>query len=190
MRPRSERRRDEREGKDPYSRSGPINIWAAALIGVGATIIVVGAVFLFTGGDSPEETPAPSDAVLAIPVTPDEIALEALARRMIESLPSGQWPDLYPEFTDAYHQRCSFEEFTTVGEESAVEQGPNLARIRYVGVESFDVTETTARLIIVAELIDRLQYNTGADFEKVDGVWRIAPVADTTGCEAFDRLSG
>ena len=188
MKPRSERRRDEREGKAPHSRrSRPINIWAAAFIGVGGTIMVVGAILIFSSGgeDGPD-----SDAGIVMPVTSDEIALEALARRTIESLPNAVWPSLYPEFTDAYHQRCSIEEFTAAGQASAVEQGANLSRIRYVGVQSFDVSETTAELVIVGEVIDQLQYTTGADFEKVNDGWRIAPVAGTSGCEAFDRLSG
>ena len=196
MKPRSERRRDERKDKDTGSRRWPINIWATAFIGVGVTIIVVGAVFFLSdSGDdgSPEETPAASasatSSVLTAPVTPDEIALEALARRMIEALPNLEWPSLYPEFTDDYRQRCSLEEFTAVGEAATEEQGANLTLIRYVGVESFNVSEPTARLTIVGEIIGRSQYTTGADFEKVDRVWRIAPVADTSGCEAFDRLA-
>ena len=191
MKPRSERRRDEREGKDSGSRSWAINIWAVALTAVGITTIVVGAVFFFGNSSDdggPAETPATS-SVLTPPITPDEIALEALARRTIEALPNLEWPSLYPEFTDDYQQRCSLEEFTAAGEAAAEEQGANLTLIRYVGVRSFNVSEPTAKLIVVGEIIDRSQYTTGADFEKVDGVWRIAPVADTSGCEAFDRLS-
>ena len=103
-------------------------------------------------------------------------------------MPNGERTSLYPEFTDEFQERCPFEEFVAVGEEAAVEQGPSLARIRYVGIESFDIQPTQARVIIVAELVDRLQYTTGADFEKVDGVWPIAPVEGSVGCEAFDRL--
>ena len=196
MKPRSDRRRDEREGKDTGPRRWPINIWATAFIGVGITIIVVGAVFFLSDGSDdggPAETPAASasaaSSVLTAPITPDEIALEALARRMIEALPNLEWPSLYPEFTDDFRQRCSLEEFTAVGEAATEEQGANLTLIRYLGVESFNVSEPTARLTIVGEIIGRSQYTTGADFEKVDGVWRITPVADTSGCEAFDRLS-
>ena len=78
MRPRSERRRDERKAKDTASRRWPINIWATAFIGVGITIIVVGAVFFLSDGSDdggPAETPAASpsatSSVLTAPITPD-----------------------------------------------------------------------------------------------------------------------
>lgn len=193
MKPRSERRRDEREGTKPSRSRWPINVWAMGLVGAGAVAIVVGAVLLLTGGDNDDNTdttPTPLSATPALvePETPDQIALEALARKTIESLPGGEWTTLYPEFTDEFQERCSFEEFTAVGTEAAIEQGPSLARIRYVGIQSFAIQPTHARLVIAAELVDRLQYFTGADFDKVDDVWRIAPVADSVGCEAFDRL--
>ncbi len=192
MKPRSERRRDEREGKAPRWSGWPVNVWAGALVSAGVVVITVGAVLLFTGGsdDAADATPTPlfTETLLVDPVTPDQIALEEIARRTIESLPNGEWTSLYPEFTGEFQERCPFEEFVAVGEEAAVEQGPSLARIRYVGIQSFDIQPTQARVIIVAELVDRLQYTTGADFEKVDGVWRIAPVEGSVGCESFDRL--
>jgi len=193
MKPRSERRRDDREGKEPRPSRWPINAWASAFLIAGVVVIAVGGVLLLTGGSDSEDgapTPAPTDTLLIDPVTPDEIALEAIARRTIEALPSGEWPELYAEFTAEFQERCSFEEFTAVGAEAAVEQGPNLALIRYVGIQSFAVQPTEARVIIVGELVDQLQYITGTDFEKVDGVWRIAPVEGSVGCESFDRLSG
>ena len=194
MKPRSERRRDDREGKESRPSRWPINVWASAFLIAGVVVLAVGATLLVTGGSDGEDgapTPAArTDTPLVDPVTPDEIALEAIARRTIEALPSGEWPGLYAEFTAEFQERCSFEEFTTVGAEAAVEQGQNLARIRYVGIQSFAVQPTEARVIIVGELIDQLQYTTGTDFEKVDGVWRIAPVEGSVGCESFDRLSG
>jgi hypothetical protein len=186
MKPRSERRRDEREGNEPSPSRRPVSIWAGGLVGAGLAVVAVGAVLLFTGGDG-DDTTQDTALPLVEAVTPDQIALEAIARRTIESLPSRRWTSLYVEFTDEYQERCSIEEFTAAGNDAIFEQGATLAEIRYVGIQSFAIQPTHARLIIAAELVDS-QYSTGADFDKVDDVWRIAPVAGSVGCEAFDRL--
>lgn len=197
MKPRSQRRRAERTPArpTPLDRLAGNGLLIAALIGAGVAVAVAGILLLAGGGggdDDPQtqvpggETPIP----LVTPAGEDEVELEALARRTIESLPNGVWADLYPDFTEEFRQRCTEEAFIATGQQSAQEQGEQLSRIRYDGVSDFRVQEGTARLVIVGEVEGSGQYTIGADFEKVGDRWYIAPVATSTGCNAFDRLSG
>lgn len=197
MKPRSQRRREERSGdaQGPVARVTSNGILIALLIGAGVIIAVL-AIILLAGGDGDEEDVVQPTAAASTPVplvdpqTEDEMALAELARRTIESLPNGTWAELYDAYTPEFQERCSREEFVETGEQSAQEQGAQLSLIRYVGVNDFSVEEATARLIIVGQIGQLGEYTIGAEFEKIDGEWLISPVDQTTGCQAFDRLSG
>lgn len=171
----------------------------AGLIGVGVAIIVVGILLLAGGGggDDPaaengDQTFPDGSTPIAVvePSTDDEIALERLAERLIELLPAGQWPALYEDFTDEFKARCSRDAFIESGNLSAQEQGGQLTLIQYAGVENYSVQETTATLVVVGQIGVTGQYTVRADFEKVDGTWKISPVPDSSDCDAFSRLSG
>lgn len=199
MRPRSERRRRERSGEARedtlISRITGSGFLMAGLIGAGVAIIIAGILLLAGGDDDEGGTPEPTlltgtPVPVVEPGTPDEEELAEVARRTIESLPSGTWPLLYDEFTEEFQERCSREEFAEVGEQAAEEQGEQLRLIRFMGVNQFNVEEAEARLIIVGRIGELGEYTIGADFVKVDGEWRITPVEQTEGCQAFDRLSG
>lgn len=197
MKPRSQRRREGRSEQEPslISRLAGSGLLIAALIGLGTAIVVAGIILLASGGggDSDAQSELPGGATripLVTPATEDEEELEELARRTIESLPNGVWGDLYDDFTEEFRQRCAEAAFIASGNQSVQEQGNQLSLIRYNGVSDFSVQETTARLVIVGEVLGTSQYTIGADFEKVGDRWYIAPVADSEGCNAFDRLSG
>lgn len=197
MKPRSQRRREERRTSGTPSLASSVagnGLLIAGLIGVGVAIIIAGILLLAGGGGSENGADAtPTEGTLftlASPETDDEVALESLAQRLIDWLPQGRWAELYDEFTDAFRERCSRDAFAANGSLSAQEQGDQLTRIHYVGVNDFSVQDTTATLIIVGELRGSGQYTIRADFEKTGDVWQISAVPDSTGCDAFSRLSG
>ena len=203
MKPRSQRRRDERGG-EPRSPLASVltgnGVLIAGLIGVGVAIIVVGILLLAGGGgdgdglaaDNGDQVFPDGSTPIAVvePSTDDEIALERLAQRLIELLPGGQWPALYEDFTDEFKARCSRDAFIESGNLSAQEQSEQLTLIQYAGVEDYSVQETTATLVVVGQVGVLSQYTVRADFEKVDGTWKISPVPDSSDCDAFSRLSG
>jgi hypothetical protein len=169
------------------------------VIGVGVlaagVVAVIGALALFSGGGDGDEdggesavassTPAP--AVFS-PVTADDLAIEALARRSIEVLPAGQWPALYADFTPEFQARCPQEQFDAGGEANATELGTNLQLLGYRRLEDTTVGADSADAVIVGELRGQSEYRIKAAFQRVDGTWMIAPAADTSGCQAFIRL--
>jgi hypothetical protein len=204
MKPRSQRRREERRGRSrPAALLAGNGLLIAGVIGAAAAIVVVGILLLTGGGDNGGEgeggIPSTTDTTfadgstpipIASPVTDDEVALEAIAQRLIDWLPDGRWPELYDDFTDTFKERCSKEAFATSGETSAQEQGVQLQLIRYSGVQDFGIEGATATLVVVGQIGVTSQYTIRADFEKAGEVWRISPVPGSTGCEAFSRLSG
>lgn len=203
MKPRSQRRRDDRRGgsaPSPIRALAGNGLLIAGLIGVGVAIIVVG-ILLLAGGSGGGEDAQNDDGVqkfadgstpipIASPSSDDEVALEALAERLIDLLPQGMWADLYEDFTDAFKERCSRNAFIATGNLSAQEQGAQLTLIRYIGVNDFSIQATTATLVIVGQLGVTSQYTVRADFEKVGDTWKISPVPDSKDCEAFSRLTG
>ena len=125
-----------------------------------------------------------------MPSTPDELAIEALARRSIEVLPAGEWPSLYEDFTPEFQQRCPRQEFIDGGARSASELGANLPLLAYKRLEQVSVTGETATAVIVGEIRGQSEYSIQAAFQRVDGVWKLAPEASTEGCAAFAQISG
>lgn len=201
---RSERRRRRQRGADSGSQREShlasllrrADVTLAALLGVAVLVIVAGAIVL-SGGDSsssPGAEPAPTAsgtiAPAFSPATADEVAIEALARRTIEALPQGQWPDLYDAFSAEFRQRCPRDQFVAAGAEDAKLQGANLPLIKYKRVVSASVTGTAATATIMGELAGQSEYTIQASFALEDGVWKIAPAPNTQGCEAFTRLTG
>jgi hypothetical protein len=119
------------------------------------------------------------------PATSDEEALQSLARRSIEVLPAGQWPSLYDSFTGEFQQRCSREEFNQAGEEAATQLGESLRLLRFKRTETVTIEGSSAQAVIVGEIVGQGEYQIRAAFQKENGGWKIAPVPDTQGCEAF-----
>ncbi len=119
--------------------------------------------------------------------TSDEDAIETLARRSVEALPAGEWPSLYESFTREFQQRCPRQEFEQAGEDSASAQGDALQFIRFKRVENVAVEDENARAQIVGEIGGQpdSEYKLRALFRKEGGDWRISPVADSEGCQAF-----
>ncbi len=119
--------------------------------------------------------------------TSDEDAIESLARRSVEALPAGEWPSLYESFTREFQQRCPRQEFEQAGEDSASAQGDALQFIRFKRVQNVAVEGENARAEIVGEIGGQpdSEFKLRALFKKVGGDWRISPVADSEGCQAF-----
>ena len=119
--------------------------------------------------------------------TSDEDEIESLARRSVEALPAGEWPSLYESFTREFQQRCPRQEFEQAGEDSASAQGDALQFIRFKRVQNVAVEGENARAEIVGEIGGQpdSEFKLRALFKKVDGDWRISPVADSEGCQAF-----
>ncbi len=142
--------------------------------GTVAAVVVVLIVFVFAGGTS------------------DEDEIESLARRSVEALPAGEWPSLYDSFTSDFQQRCPRLEFNQAGVDSARELGDDLQFIRFNRVENVAVEGENARAQIVGEIGGQpnSEYKLRALFRKEGGDWRISPVADSEGCEAFGLPQG
>ena len=142
---------------------------AAAIGAIVAAAVVVIVVFVFNDGTS------------------DEDAIESLARRSVEALPAGEWPSLYESFTREFQQRCPRQEFEQAGEDSASAQGDALQFIRFKRVQNVAVKDENARAEIVGEIGGQpdSEFKLRALFKKVGGDWRISPVADSEGCQAF-----
>ena len=124
--------------------------------------------------------------------TSDEDAIESLARRSVEALPAGEWPSLYESFTREFQQRCPRQEFEQAGEDSASAQGDDLQFIRFKRVENVAIEDENARAEIVGEIGGQpdSEYKLRALFRKEGGDWRISPVADSEGCQAFGLPTG
>jgi len=187
---RSERRRRLRAGREQQaSLIRPRDLLIAGAIGA-VVLITIAAVLLLTGGGDGEDSSASTNRPSFSPSTPDEVAIQALARDSIEVLPRGEWPSLYDSFTPEYQQRCPREEFVAAGEAGAQEQGENLPLLGFVGLEDVAIEGETATAVIVGEISGASLYRVRAAFRKADGSWKLAPAAGTEGCAAFDRISG
>ena len=180
---RSERRRRERGGSpskqpvEPILRSRDVVVVAT----VGGGLIAALLVFLLfsRGGDGDGSQSAP----------PDQQAIEALARDSIEVLPRGEWPSLYESFTPEFQQRCPRPDFEAAGAQGAAEQGEKLPLLRFVRLEEVSILADTATATIVGEITGETEYRVRGAFQKVDGAWKLAPAANTSGCSAFDRVT-
>lgn len=124
--------------------------------------------------------------------TSDEDEIESLARRSIEVLPAGEWPSLYDSFTTEFRQRCPEEEFIQAGEDSASALGDDLQFLRFKRVENVAVEGENARAQIVGEISGQpdSEYKLRALFRMEDGDWKLTPVADSEGCQAFGFTDG
>ena len=180
---RSERRRRERgrapSGRpfEPILRSRDVIIVAA----VGGGLIAALLLFLLfsSGGDGHGSPPASSD----------QQAIETLARDSIEALTRGEWPSLYESFTPEFQQRCPRPDFEAAGAQGAAEQGEKLPLLRFVRLEDVSILAETATATIVGEITGETEYRVRGAFQKVDGTWKLAPAANTSGCSAFGRVA-
>lgn len=171
---------------------GAREVLGAVILGAGVLAVIGGALLLSGGGDDSadsgssatltESAGAPSSVGSA-----DEAAIEALARKSIEVLPRGKWPTLYDDFTAEFQARCPREEFIQAGITAAQEQGDNLPKLGFVRLDEVSITGTTATAVITGELKGILEYQIYGAFQSVDGIWKLAPAADTQGCQAFSR---
>ena len=181
---RSERRRRERGGAPSGKPFEPIlrsrDVIVVATIG-GGLIAALLAFLLFSGG---------GDGGGTQPASPDQQAIESLARDSIEVLPRGEWPSLYESFTPEFQQRCPRPDFEAAGAQGAAEQGEKLSLLRFVRLEDVSILADTATATIVGEITGETEYRIRGAFQKVAGVWKLAPAANTNGCSAFDRVVG
>jgi hypothetical protein len=191
---RQQRRRRERQQEAGAYRPafGAPEAAGAALIGAAVILVVAAAILLSDGNGNGGATPQPAatEPVLIVPEGPDEEAVAALARQSIEALPRGEWPALYEKFTRAFRERCPEEEFIQVGIRSAQEQGPNLSRIRYKGLEALEIQGDAATVVVAGDLQGESEFAIGQRMEREEGEWKLAPQPDTQGCQAFHRLRG
>jgi hypothetical protein len=125
-----------------------------------------------------------------VPSNPDEVAIEALARRSIEVLPAGQWPSLYDDFTPEFQQRCPRQEFAAGGARNATELGNDLPLLGYKRLDQVIVTGDSASAVVYGEIRGKSDYSVEAAFQRIDGAWKLAPAPNTEGCAAFNRLGG
>jgi hypothetical protein len=167
--------------KQPLWRARDLYI-AAAITG-GIVALALGAILLATRGGG-------GGGTIFVARTPDEKAIEELARRSIEVLPKGEWPSLYDSFTPEYQQRCTPQQFAEAGVTGALEVGANLPLLRFKRLENVSIDATTADAVIVGEIEGQSEYSVQAEFRNVEGAWKIAPAPSTQGCEAFERLAG
>jgi hypothetical protein len=198
-RPRSERRRSARAGAPSSSGSPLFRKRDAIAVGVIAAVIVgsVAGIALLSGGGedgvggtSATAAPSVSAAPAFVPSNPDEVAIEALARRSIEVLPAGQWPSLYDDFSPDFQQRCPRQEFVDGGARNATELGANLPLLAYKRLEQVSLAGDAGSAVVVGEIRGQQEYSVQAAFQKVDGVWKLTGAQNTEGCAAFTRLSG
>ncbi len=143
-----------------------------ASAGAVAAVVVVLVVFVFGGGTS------------------DEDQIESLARRSVEALPAGEWPSLYDSFTSEFQQRCPRLEFNQAGVDSARELGDDLLFLRFNRLEKLIIEGRNARAEIVGEVAGQPEFRRRVLFRTEDGEWRLAPVADSEGCQAFGLPTG
>lgn len=180
---RSERRRRERAGTRPKKPFEPIlrsrDVIIVATVGGGLIAALLVFLLFFGGGDGDGSPPASAD----------QQAIEALARDSIEALTRGEWPSLYDSFTPEFQQRCPRPDFEAAGAQGAAEQGEKLPLLRFVRLEDVSVLTDTATATIVGEISGETEYRVRGAFQKVDGVWKLAPAANTSGCSAFDRVA-
>lgn len=143
-----------------------------------------------SGSAAPGTPAAEGSGVPFSPASAAEERLLEIARDSVNLLPAGQWPDLYDDFAGAFQERCSAEEFAQAGEDGADALGSDLELINFVRLQDLTITDDTATGVIVGELRGKSEYTIQAAFAIEDGVWKLAPAAGTSGCSAFNRLSG
>jgi hypothetical protein len=160
----------------------------------GGVVIVLFAVLLLVGrggddggGDDGEATLVPGEAF--VPSNEGEERLVELARRSVESIPNGTWPDLYQEFTPDFQARCTPEDFAQAGVDSAQGLGDDLALLGFVHLQGVLITGDTAVGTIQGEVRGKSDYQIQASYEREDGIWKLAPAPGTAGCEAFNRIT-
>jgi hypothetical protein len=186
---RASRRRRERQSEppgrsiEPLVRSRDVLIVAVA----GGALIAGLLVFLLLsrGGGGENAPPAPEDAS---PALEDQQAIESLAKESIDALASGRWPSLFDSFTPEFQQRCPRADFEAAGRADANAQGERLSRLRFVRLEEVSLTGESATAVIVGEITGETEYRVRGAFQRVDGAWKLAPAANTSGCSAFDRI--
>jgi hypothetical protein len=157
-------------------------------------LVIVGAVLLTRGGggETDTATTAPLPSASGVPLQPTDEDSEAvinLARESIEVLPRGEWPTLYNDFTDEFRGRCSPEAFAQAGVDSATNLGADLQLLAFKFLQDVTFTGDTANGTIVAEVTGKYEYQVTIAFQREGGAWKIAPVANATGCSAFNVLS-
>lgn len=181
-------RRKSQPGAAPPPTTPPLlprtDFLLAGLLGVAVLITVTAAVLLTRGGGS---DPASLDS--SAPAS-DATAIETLARLSIEVLPRNEWPSLYDSFTSAFQARCPREQFDQLGRESAEGLGADLELLAFKRLEQLMVEGDSATAVIVGELRGKSEYSVRAAFQREGGTWKLAAVPGTSGCSAFDRLSG
>jgi hypothetical protein len=191
---RAARRRKEREGGGAPFYRRPEVLTGAIIAAMGIATFIIVIVLLSGGGDGDDgdtvgEPTATSEPVIFVPETADDVAIDQLARRTVEALPSGEWPALYTSFTQEYRDRCPEDEFIQAGVDSSEQLGQSLQTIEYVRLQDVQyLDDTNVRLVIVGR-VPQGEYTLEALFQKVDDAWKIAPAPSTTGCNAFSRLS-
>ncbi len=124
--------------------------------------------------------------------TSDEDEIESLARRSVEALPAGEYPYLYESFTREFQQRCPRQEFEQAGEDAATQLGDDLQFLRFRRVENLAIQGRNARALIVGDVAGKpeSEFKRRALFRKEDDGWRLVPVADSEGCQAFGLPTG
>jgi hypothetical protein len=190
----SSRRRRGNPGSDlPSFPLGRSELIAAAFVVIGIAAIAAAVVFTQGGDDEagpPTDVPLPSASGMRLePRDADSEAIIALARRSIEVLPQGQWPSLYMDFTSEFRARCPQASFNQAGVDTGVNLGEDLALLAFKFVQDATFTGDRADATIVAEVTGKYEYQVIASFAREDGAWKIAPVAGTEGCSAFNVLS-
>jgi len=175
------------------------DVLAAGALG-GTVLVIVLAVVLLSGGGDDSSPPAASQPAGAAgspgatasgqpfaPADEDGRAIEALARRSIEVLPRGEWPSLYDSFTAEYQQRCPRDAFVQAGAAGAAALGSDLPLLRFKLLRDVQIDQAAASAVIVGELLGQGEYTVQGSFQKVNGLWRIAPAPGTDGCNACNR---
>ena len=171
---------------------GSREVLGAGILGAGVLAVIGGALLLSGGGDDGADggagaTVTASAGASFSAASADEVAIETLARKSIEVLPRGKWPNLYDDFTAEFQARCPREEFVQAGIAAAQEQGANLTKLGFVRLAHVSVEGTAATAVITGELQGIQEYQINAAFQNVDGTWKLSPAADTQGCQAFSR---
>lgn len=191
--------RRPRRGSDKNLPSFPLGrseLIAAGFVAIGAIAIVL-AVILTQGGDDngggevtqPTGQPLPSASGVPLePTDADSEAIIALSRKSIEVLPQRQWPSLYEDFTKGFQSRCPKEAFDQAGVDTETNLGADIDLLAFKFVQDAALTEESGVATIVAEVTGKYEYQVNAGFRKEDGVWKLAPVANTEGCSAFTVL--
>jgi hypothetical protein len=167
----SKSRRRGRALTQAARRRRALLVVAIAAINIAIVAAVVALVFFVLGGG-----------------TSDDEAIEELGRRSIETLPQAVYPSLYDDFTGGFRQRCPRDEFEQAGEEAASQLGDDLPFLRFKRLEDVFIQGDNARAVIVGQVAAQPEYKVQAAFQKEDGTWKIAPAANTQGCETFQSI--